>query len=143
MPVLVLEEEGQVAPGANVEPISGQMRIPLYKFYQKPMKNRITILQISAMSDSLKKATFSAEIIRRLKNTSLYIGKEENEVILQDLMDDLTAMGYSAEWREDILISATRGYMRMLSCTEKGLKSRNRKGKETLKARRFKKILGN
>ena len=59
---------------------------------------------MSAMSDSLKKATFSAEIIRRLKNTSLYIGKEQNEEILQDLMDDLAAMGSSAEWREDVLI---------------------------------------
>ena len=62
--------------------------------------------------------------------------------ILLDLADDLKGMGYQEEWVERVITSSMTGYMRMLSKMVVEGKPRNRKGADTLKNRRFKKILG-
>ena len=87
-------------------------------------------------------ATFSNELLRRIKTTQLGVSQEDLEEILKELMDDLTAMGYTSEWREKVLKAATVGYMRILDKVSKGEGPRNRRGSETLMARRFKKLIG-
>merc|ERR1711954_285231 len=57
-------------------------------------------------------------------------------------MDELDAMGYTLEWRQKVLQSAITGYMRILHKEECGGTPRNRKGADTLKTRRFKKLVG-
>ena len=94
------------------------------------------------MTDKVKIANFSSEITIRLKTTSIHISQSETEDILTTLMDDLASMGYSPEWRENVLKSAMTGYMRVLSKVDRGEVTRNRKGVDSLKMRRFKKLLG-
>ena len=57
-------------------------------------------------------------------------------------MDGLASIVYSPEWRENVLKSAMTGYMRVLSKVDRGEVTRNRKGVDSLKMRRFNKLLG-
>ena len=99
----------------------------MYDFCKKPMARNITILERSAMPNRSKVATFTSEIIRRLKCTSTNVSKEGFETILIEYMDNLTAMGYSEKWRAEVLLAAMRGYCKMLMREEKGICPRNRK----------------
>ena len=65
----------------------------LYKFFKKKMANPITILQRSAMQESFMRATFSSEVIRRLKTSSTGLATEEVEEVLEDFMGEMVAMG--------------------------------------------------
>ena len=100
------------------------------------------MLRRSAMPESIKVATFSSEIIRRLKTTHVGIDQHIIEGILLELMNDLIAMGYTEDWRQKVLKSATTGYMRILGKVKSGELTRNRKGSDTLKTRGFKKLIG-
>ena len=83
-----------------------------------------------------------SEIIRRLKTTSQGVGREVTEGILIDMMDDLTAMGYSEEWKEKVLKASMAGHMRVLRKVREGSTCLHRKGKDTLVSRRFKRLVG-
>ena len=76
--------------------------------------------------------------MRRLKTTHTNLEKEKVEDILLTFSDELNAMGYSEEWVRDTLKSAMVGYMRILPRDLEGEGPRNRKGRDTLKSRRFK-----
>ena len=104
----------------------------MYKFYNKPVSNKFTILRQSAMPESVKVATFSNKILRRLKTSHVGANQEDMEDFILNLMDELTAMGYTQEWRERVLNAAMTGYMRLLAKVESGDAKRNRKGAETL-----------
>ena len=90
----------------------------------------------------MKRATFSSEVLRRLKTTHTNLEKEKVEDILLTFSDELNAMGYSEEWVRDTLKSAMVGYMRILHRDLEGEGPRNRKGRDTLKSRRFKRLVG-
>ena len=96
---------------------------------KKSVSNPLTILHRSAMPQSVKIATFSNEVLRRLKTTHVGLDQEEVESILVALMDDLTEMGYyKLEWRENILKASVTGYMRILNKVRLGETARSRKG---------------
>ena len=78
-----------------------------------------------------------------MKLTSTKLGETETEDILVKLMGDLASMGYSYNWRVNMLKSAMIGYNRVLAKVAAGVTTRNRKGAVTLANRRFQKILGN
>ena len=130
------EKDGKVPPGTI--PKGGEFGI-MYKFYKKEVSNRVTILHRSAMPESVKVATFSSEILRRLKTTSMLLSKEETEEVLTTFMEDMKVMGYKEDWRKKVLKSALVGYMRILGKVEKGESERNGKGTVTLMPRRLKK----
>ena len=115
----------------------------MYRFYKKQVSNPITILKHTAMPESKKVATFSNEILRRLKTTHVEVSQTEMEGTIMTLMDELSAMGYAQEWKEKVLRAALIGYMRILEKVRKKEAPRNRKGAETLTSRRFKKLMGN
>ena len=52
-------------------------------------------------------------------------------------MDELTGMGYSKKWRENVLTSAIEGYMKIAH-----KENRNRSGSATLMSRRHKRLCG-
>ena len=114
----------------------------MYEFYKKPVAAKLSILQRSAMPERMKVSTMTAEVLRRLKCTSLGVGRDQQERILKDFMNDLTAMGYSHDWRTNVLESAMRGYCRILHSTRNGETLRNRTGQCTAKKRRFMKLVG-
>ena len=64
-------KNGETAPGSREEVGNTFMGVG-YSFYKKPVSNPITLRKISAMPNSVKLATFSSEVIRRLKKTSVY-----------------------------------------------------------------------
>ena len=86
-----------------------------YRFFKKPLASPLTILQRSAMPESVKVATFTQEILRRLKCTSTGVSQDQTEDILLDFMSELEAMGYPLEWRLKIFRKAMIGYTRILS----------------------------
>ena len=115
----------------------------MYKFFSKPMANPMTILQRSAMPENVKVATISNEILRRLKCSSTALSKRTMETVISEYMGNLEGMGYTPEWRTKVLKAAIIGYTRVLGKVSRGETSRNRKGAETLMARRFKSLVGN
>ena len=105
----------------------------MYKFFKKPMASELGILGRSACPEGIKVSTAVAEILRRWKNSSPYLSREESEMITIKYMDELTGMGYSKKWRENVLNSAIEGYMKV--CQKE---NRNRSGSSTLMSRRHK-----
>ena len=93
------------------------------------------------MPESVMVATFPNEILRRLKTSHVGANQVDMEDIILNLMDELTAMGYTQECREKVLNAAMTGYMRLLAKVESGDAKRNRKGAETLTSRRFKRLV--
>ena len=100
------------------------------------------MLARSAIPEGSKVATVSAEIIRRLKRTSTYLGTGVFEQIIRKYMDDLAAMGFSHQWRKRVLTSTMTGYRRILYRESQGTTPRNRLGKDTALARRVRKLCG-
>merc|ERR1711954_386438 len=70
------------------------------------------------------------------------VSKEEFESVTQQYTDDLVGMGYGTEWRERVLLSAIKGYSKILKKCEDMGTPRNQPGCSTRKARRHKKVLG-
>ena len=64
------------------------------------------------------------------------------EDVTKEYADCLTGMGYSKQWRVNVLMSALRGYQGILQLVDQGKVKRNRFGKATATARRFRKLLG-
>merc|ERR1711954_12723 len=105
------------------------------------MATRIGILSRSALMEDTKVSTVSAEFTRRWKNTSVYCSQEDFEEVTKQFLDDLEGMGYSREWRLKVLLSAIKGYTRVLRKVDLGLVARNRPGRDTKQKRRHKKLL--
>ena len=84
----------------------------------------------------------SSEILRRLKNNSVLLGKETHEEVRRKFIVELCAMGYSREWREGVLESSVNGYMRVLRKVSNGEGQRHREGYKTAFHRRYKKLCG-
>merc|ERR1711954_206549 len=106
------------------------------------MATRIGILSRSALMEDTKVSTVSAEFTRRWKNTSVYCSQEDFEGVTKEYLNDLEGMGYSREWRYKVLLSAIKGYTRVLRKVDLGLVARNRPGRDTRQKRRHKKLLG-
>ena len=102
------DEEG--APGMDEIPAGNTV---MYKFFKKPMASELGILGRSACPEGTKVSTAVAEVLRRWKNSSPYLPREESEKITKKYMDELCEMGYSLKWRENILNSAIEGYMKV------------------------------
>ena len=94
------------------------------------------------MPENTKVATFSSELLRRLRMTNTGLSRNTNEGILMDYMDNMEGMGYSTTWRTKVLRSTMIGYCRILGKIESGEMQRNRKGAATMMNRRFKSLVG-
>ena len=129
---------GDEAPGDNGDMGTSKVEYTvLYKFYKKPMAAILTTLARSAAPESSKVSTATAEVIRRWKNTSTLLSKEEFERITLDYSDDLSAMGFSTKWKRNVFMSALCGYTKI--CRSE---TRNRPGASSRMKRRRKKLVG-
>ena len=54
-------------------------------------------MKMSVWSERMKVATFSSQVLRRIKMTHPEVSKEESEGIITVHMDDLSAMGNNVE----------------------------------------------
>ena len=64
------------------------------------------MLSRTALPNSTKVATATAEVLRRIKRTSIYASKETFQQEIKQYMDDLAGMGYQLSWRLEVLRSA-------------------------------------
>ena len=128
--------DGQDAPETQRSEEGGHTI--LYKFYKKPMASKMGMLGRSAQPEQMKVTTAVEELLRRWRNTSMFIAAEEVEEITKSYMDDLTGMGYSLKWRLNVVRSALVGYERKLKSGE----NRHRSGASSRKSRRVKKLVG-
>ena len=71
----------------------------MYEFYEKPTKNAKTILASSAISWHQKRTILTQEAIRRLRNTSVSLGVEVQNLHLNTFMKKLQISGYSENFR--------------------------------------------
>ena len=121
----------------------GQLRsVVLYKFYQKPMTNKLSNRQSNAIPEQQKVSTTTQEVIRRLKNTSRDLPPEEVENVIMTYMEELGAGGYSEDWRMRIIEAAIIGYERMWELEVKGQGFVNRPDYHTKLKRRWGKLVG-
>ena len=88
----------------------------------------------SAVSEKAKVTTAVQEILRRWKNTSNLEPRKMSEEITMEYMHDLTGMGYSIRWRENVLRAALEGHNKF--CHGR----RHREGCSTFMARRRKRL---
>ena len=125
------EEEGEAKQ-------SHQSHTVIYSFYKKPMASKFGMLSRSALPESTKVATASAEFKRRLKNSSMLLEKEKIEETLIEYSDELKGMGYSNQWVENALTACFNGYKKILESNG----PRNRPGASSEMSRRAKKLAG-
>ena len=130
----------QKVPGSQ-ERIKANKTI-LYWFFSKPMANPLCIMRRSGVPEGTKVSTAVAELLRRWKTTSVNVETREVEKITRQYMDNLTAMGYTHEWRCNVVRSALTGYQRVLHKETLGQTRRNRHGHHTARKRRFQKLCG-
>ena len=64
------------------------------------------------------------------------LDQDSTEEILAEFMGELEAMGYSQNWREQVLKASISGYMRILKKAEDGICPRNRLGADSMMNRR-------
>ena len=91
-----------------------------YKFYRKPMVNRLVMHRESALSMKSKITILTQECFRRLHNTSKDISLETKVEILNDFMEDLNMSGYNERERELILTGGIRTFEKLEEKEEKG-----------------------
>ena len=81
-----------------------------YEFYKKEVSNPLLMLNQSAMSSKVKRASLTQEALRRLRNTKREIPWERKAEILSEYSHKLMVSGYNERFRSDVIKSAVEGY---------------------------------
>ena len=135
-------QKEKLIPGTHTLEEHKDKEFIAYEFYTKPMSNPLVILKRSGLPEGTKVSTMVAEVRRRWKNAWEGASSKTYERITKAFMDNLIAMGYPEEWRQEILRKALVGYMRVLRRAQNGETMRNRMGTMTSMSRRYKKLCG-
>ena len=93
-----------------------------YQFFEKPTNNKRGLLANAAMSAKSMRTILTQEGLRRLRNTSLHLGKEVQEKHLNDFMLKLKNSGHSVKFRKQILDSILKAFDKILLEDKKGTK---------------------
>ena len=81
------------------------------------------------------------EIINRMLNTSEEIPQQSRNKILDDFNNTMEASGYDEVWRRRIFNRGLKGYENIRMLDSKGIRTLQRRGKDTLGVRFRKKLL--
>ena len=132
--------EGQEVPPEDTRPGCTRMYKQIeYRFFTKPTGSKFVILENSAAPFQQKKSVLAQETVRRLMNTAEETDLNTRLSILNTFDDKMKRSGYSSTQRKEIIESGIVGYKRKI-IRQKGV--RQRKGTETLKTGRKKKLAG-
>ena len=82
-----------------------------YEHYEKPMASILEIQEEPAMPGKIRRATLVQGGITRLLNTSIELGKSNQNEVLSKYMKKLQSSGYDTKFRLEILKSITNGWM--------------------------------
>ena len=78
------------------------------------MSSLMTILKQSAITEGVKSAKISSEIMRRLKISPMGLSSSQIEEFLSEYMRELEAMGYDLNFRTHTLKAVMVWHMRVL-----------------------------
>ena len=113
-----------------------------YKFYEKPTTTQITILKNSAMAENSKIQILANDLVRRLKNSSLELGKEQKVEVLDGYSQKLVNSGYATPQVRRIILSGVRGFENKVRTCREQNKRLHRTSQESSGARQRRKLLG-
>ena len=106
------------------------------------MNTPYCILERSAMSEKVKVTTMVQEVIRRLRNMSPYVLKEEVNEELGRFAEKMKRSGYGEKTRKMVIVAGKKGYDRMKREDEAGIRKLYRKHEDGEKMRWAKKLGG-
>ena len=84
-----------------------------YEYYEKKVTLPLVIMKRSAISENMKRTVLSQELIRRMRNTDVRIGKEKKVKIVEKFMRKMRRSGYDEKQRKEMLRAGLLGYYRM------------------------------
>ena len=137
-------ERGEAKPGDEQEKIEWRKKNKgklLYSFFEKTMTSKYCIMERSALSENMKTASLSQEVIRRMLNMSEEIPQEERNEVLEKFISKMETSGYSQEKIKNIVISGLKGYETKLKRARIEKRGIHRDGKSNLGARTRKKLM--
>ena len=114
----------------------------MYSFYQKDVANKAVINKLSALSENVKVASLTQNLIRRCKNTSEMLPVEERLAVIDRFTEQVLACNYSKEQAKKIVIAGLVGYENMKIAAEKAGGSIHKGAAEGAVERRLKKLVG-
>ena len=77
--------------------VEGKRKI-LFAFYEKPMATNLVVQAKSALSDEVKAATLTEEVVRRLRNTSMELKSADRLEILERACIKMKTSGHSEKF---------------------------------------------
>ena len=86
----------------------------MFEFYEKPMSNNIVVQEKSALSESVKTATLTEEVVRRLKHTSQDLPLSRRLETLEELSTKMATSGHKPQFMKRILTSGIIKYERKI-----------------------------
>ena len=112
-----------------------------YKYFEKPTTTEVTIQKNTAMVENPKIQILSNDLVRRFRNTSQELGREQYSTIIDGYAQKLINSGYGTTQTKKILVNGIRGYHgKVLKCRELG-KRLHRTAEESSSSRIKKKLL--
>ena len=114
----------------------------LYSFYQKEVANKQVIHKKSALSENVKVASLTQNLIRRMKNTSEFLSLGERLAVIEQFTEQVLKSGYSREQTVKIVTAGLVGYENMKVTAEKSGCGLHKNAAEGAVERRRKKLIG-
>ena len=74
-----------------------------YEFYEKKVTSPLVIMKRSAISENTTRTVLSQELIRRMRNTDMRIGKEKKVKIVEKFMRKMRKSGYDEKQKKETL----------------------------------------
>ena len=91
-----------------------------YMFYRKPQTNRFTMMERSALSSRVKRATMSNDALRRLLCCSPNLEEHKRVEVMEEYARMLRRSGYSQKFRHEIISDAVQGFENMQRREQEG-----------------------
>ena len=88
--------------------------IIFHSYYEKKMKNQLTVMQRAATSEHQKMAILSNELVRRLSNVHREVVESEIGDIIEHYTTQLKSSGYSRSQAKEIIVCGVVGWRRKL-----------------------------
>ena len=133
------EDEYLITLDTNLQ-MNKQGRIT-YKFYQKPIASKLCMMKAAAISDEVKRASLSQDLIRRMMTTDEEQAQGVRDAIVDDFEGRMKRSGYDVEEREEIICKGLIGYQRKVEKSRRNDTPLHRKGCTTIGKRYKKKVM--
>ena len=115
--------------------------ILFHTYFEKAMKNQLTVMQRSAMSEHQRMAILSNELVRRLSNIHREVLMEELTGVVEQYVKQLKTSGYGRKQTREVIICGIVGWRRRLERRENEGKGQYLSAKDTLASRTEAKLM--